>query len=578
LIHLDDVLHTTDKFHYLVQSMTVGSRAEDLVKSYPATEENYPKAIEALKERFGKPDLLVEVHVRELTNLVINAKTEKPSLSKLYDKLETQLRALESLGVKPEHTTQFLFPMIESCLPEDILIAWQRSPLYGLDGARFVQPKSKLDMLMDFIKQEVASELKRTLARGGLEESKQKNHGKGKNQSFVTNYQKKSSDDIPTAASLVSNSQPEGCIFCEKSNHISPDCYKARSMTIAEKNTKIKEKRACFKCLKSGHHANQCKSKYRCIFCNRSHCPIMCPEAEQKRVVNTETAESGPAMSSVTLSQANSNQVSHPKQVLMKTLHVRVQGTTGEVFEVRLLFDEGSQRSCIKTSIAEKLKCKSLGNLTFRNALFGGIVSELKNRNYFQVEVAGIDGKEKRSLKLLNEDVICGACPSVPYGPWISELVQKKIRLTDTWNDTPEVQILIGSDLWGSLMTGRMVKLKSGLVAVESVFGWTLSGELPTDTQEPSHALTLISMMTREQTCLSELWKLETIGIQDPAEKITQEEHDQKVKEDFQSKISRDSDGRYVVRLPWINDSIPIPTNHAVSEKRLIAATCYALP
>ncbi|KAL4718612.1 hypothetical protein ACJJTC_018556 [Scirpophaga incertulas] len=53
-IHNDDTLDTETKFQYLTQAMAPESKAKSLVESYPPTEENYPKVIETLKNRFGK--------------------------------------------------------------------------------------------------------------------------------------------------------------------------------------------------------------------------------------------------------------------------------------------------------------------------------------------------------------------------------------------------------------------------------------------------------------------------------------------------------------------------------------------
>lgn len=68
-IHEDDDLDESDKFQYLAQSMVRGSRAKDIVESYPMTSENYPKVINALKNRFGREEMLIEVYVRELQKL-----------------------------------------------------------------------------------------------------------------------------------------------------------------------------------------------------------------------------------------------------------------------------------------------------------------------------------------------------------------------------------------------------------------------------------------------------------------------------------------------------------------------------
>ncbi|GFY40661.1 SEA domain-containing protein [Trichonephila inaurata madagascariensis] len=86
---------------YYVISNQVPSQNKRLISSFPITAENYPKAVEQLKLRFGRKDLLVQIHVRDLLSLVLkNATTAKnaPNLAPLYDMLETKLRALESLG------------------------------------------------------------------------------------------------------------------------------------------------------------------------------------------------------------------------------------------------------------------------------------------------------------------------------------------------------------------------------------------------------------------------------------------------------------------------------------------------
>ncbi|GFU63796.1 uncharacterized protein TNCV_3321931 [Trichonephila clavipes] len=100
-IHNNKSIAEEDKMQYLLQSMEPKSKAERLVLSFPATAENYPKAIDQLKERFDREDLLVQIYIRELLNLVmknaVSGRT-KTDLSVLYDELEGKLgrwRALD---------------------------------------------------------------------------------------------------------------------------------------------------------------------------------------------------------------------------------------------------------------------------------------------------------------------------------------------------------------------------------------------------------------------------------------------------------------------------------------------------
>ncbi|GBN84227.1 hypothetical protein AVEN_72093-1 [Araneus ventricosus] len=105
--------------------MLPGTRARELMESYPLTSDNYQKAVSALKDRFGKKELLTEIYVRELLKLIVsNVQShgkDRLSLSKLFEKIESNLRSLESMGIDQYNSAAWLYPMVESCLSTDIL-------------------------------------------------------------------------------------------------------------------------------------------------------------------------------------------------------------------------------------------------------------------------------------------------------------------------------------------------------------------------------------------------------------------------------------------------------------------------
>lgn len=59
------------------------------------------------------------------------------------------------------------------------------------------------------------------------------------------------------------------------------------------------------------------------------------------------------------------------------------------------------------------------------------------------------------------------------------EIAAKRIRLADVSNESLSISLLIGADIAGKLFTGKREKLTSGLVAMETLLGWTLMGKLP---------------------------------------------------------------------------------------------------
>ncbi|GIY83879.1 uncharacterized protein CDAR_224031 [Caerostris darwini] len=167
-------------------------------------EENYHKAVDSLKSRFGQDDLLVEFYVREHLKLTISMKSrdQKEKLTTLYDWIETQLTASESLGITTEKYAAMLFPLVESCLSVEVLRTWQRNNSYSDK-----KEESRLENLMQILKNEVEGEERINLAMKGLS---------------VKNNPKFYSLKKPmhTAAGLFAGSQSStSCAFCNEKNH-----------------------------------------------------------------------------------------------------------------------------------------------------------------------------------------------------------------------------------------------------------------------------------------------------------------------------------------------------------------------
>lgn len=269
-IDSDSDIDNNDKVLYLIQSTVPGSRARQLVESFPAIGENYEKVVNALKSRFGRDDLQIEVYVREMLGLIINnaVSKSKMDLSSLYDRIETQLRALETLGVASDKCSAMLFPLIESCLPSELLRVWQRSQVHLPANPSM---ETRLESLKQFLRGEVENEQRIILATQGLGLSS----ASGKDSSNAKNS-KSSETRLPTAAGLM-NCDVTKCIFCDGA-HASESCFKAQKFSIDQKKTVCKEKKVCFRCLKFGHLPTRCRSRLRCIVCGRAHLALMCPD------------------------------------------------------------------------------------------------------------------------------------------------------------------------------------------------------------------------------------------------------------------------------------------------------------
>ena len=146
------------------------------------------------------------------------------------------------------------------------------------------------------------------------------------------------------------------------------------------------------------------------------------------------------------------------------------------------------------------------------------------------------------------------------------------LKLADqgTYEDEVEVDILVGSDQYWSLVSGRVVRGEHGPTAIETKLGWVLSGPIPEGIQVDSQQSNLVTThvlktavnpidVTNETLDgnLRTFWELKSLGIKPKT-----------LYEEFQEQISF-KDNRYEVHLPWKMPHPPLPDNYELSLKRL---------
>ncbi|GFS84612.1 transposon Tf2-6 polyprotein [Nephila pilipes] len=201
--------------------------------------------------------------VRELLKLVLSNATKKKqdSLSSLYNKLSTQLRALSSLGVTTDQRGVILYPLVESSLPTHILRSFERQRK-NIDSEQSI---STLDAIVSILKSEVQSEEKIKLSR-----------------SEILPYEREckhladSQNKHPSAAELFIQEPNDTCAFCFKV-HANRFCKRAFFIPLEEKIAIIKKNGLRRVCLAKGHLASRCRSQIMCQLCSKRHLKFMCP-------------------------------------------------------------------------------------------------------------------------------------------------------------------------------------------------------------------------------------------------------------------------------------------------------------
>ncbi|XP_043480433.1 uncharacterized protein LOC122510087 [Leptopilina heterotoma] len=414
-IHSDDSINKEDKFQYLLQAAVSGSRASDLISSFPSTAENYDKAIKSLKNRFGRDDAVVEFYVRELLGLVLQnaSKHDKnSSISIIYDKLESNIRALETLGVTTDKCTAMLYPLVESSLPEEVLRVWQRNGVReGGDNRNPEEHKDRLSRLLEFLQREVENEERIEMALSGFGVSADQEKAK-KHRGKVDHIR-----DIPTAHTLVTKNieRTVVCIFCTLS-HESRDCEMARKLDLNKKREIVKKENACFYCLKKGHISRTCRIRIKCEWCSCRHVLLMCPSFLSK-----DSTENNSGDKDKIVKEHNLTNFCDSPEVYLQTLKVKLYSQSREKV-VRVLIDSASQRSYIRTCIAKELGYEIKGKQEIIHSLFGGIKSKCESHDVYLIHMKSIDNSYACNFSVMDQNTICDSIPGVRSEEWVQHL------------------------------------------------------------------------------------------------------------------------------------------------------------
>ena len=100
-----------DKFGYLRNLLCDSAR--ETISGLTLTSENYKNAIQLLRDRFANPQVQVSAYMEQLLKLKhVESMSSVHDLRKLYDKVESSIRNVNSLGISSETYGTFTITII----------------------------------------------------------------------------------------------------------------------------------------------------------------------------------------------------------------------------------------------------------------------------------------------------------------------------------------------------------------------------------------------------------------------------------------------------------------------------------
>ncbi|KAF2901183.1 hypothetical protein ILUMI_05001 [Ignelater luminosus] len=462
------------------------------------------------------------------------------ALSVLYDKVQSHLRKLCSLGVTVDNCAPILMPLVSSCLSVEILRTWERKGKGAGSSSKVM-----LESLLGVLKYEVDVE---------------PNKGKTNNRDRFKNCKETIQKEVPTAVGLLTTvkDQPKGdCIFCS-SGHRSQECIKAQDMPLAERRKIVEETKACFCYLRLSHSAKFCRNRPKCIICKKPHSPIVCEGIKELDKQKPEVSKEGTQVKTIASTSMHCT-------VILQTLLVKIKNGNHEKI-IRALLDSASQKSYIFKSTAKKTgylpeRCEPI-----QHSLSGGYTTEVTNHDVYTITFSSLEANSL--FEVIDHHKICGNIAPIPSGPWVEELQLHNNYLSDV-NTDGAIEILLGADVVRSLLTGNRKEVRNGLIAFQTKLGWTLIGKVPNDADNCKGLSMLVTSMLTKDAKFTDLWSLDTLGITNLSEKLGKIELEAATHQHFLDSVKINEEGRREVRLPFIENHPPLSTNYGLAMKRL---------
>lgn len=202
---------------------------------------------------------------------------------------------------------------------------------------------------------------------------------------------------------------------------------------------------------------------------------------DQNYTQNDETAGMGSTTIQLTTATTSSTKVKG--NVLLQTpTTIATNHDRSKSVPVQILFDNGSQRSYVTDSIKSKLGLSSTSSENLHLNTFG---ENAYRKQRCQVVTLPLKTKTNEFVEIsaLNFPVICFPLTKRVNIDRYPQL--RYLELADHSEPGQEsIDILIGSDYYWDLVTNEIIQGEYGPTAVNSKFGWLISG--PTNVKFPT--------------------------------------------------------------------------------------------
>ncbi|XP_065370843.1 uncharacterized protein LOC135962859 [Calliphora vicina] len=515
--------------------------AKDIVSKYPLSNLGFDMAWSNLRAAYENPRMLVNNQLKILFNLPILDKETSVGLKTIQRGINSCLSALSIYKVSTENWDPMIVFMCIQRLPDCTVTLWEQS----------IKDKFVLSVWKDldaFLTERIQTlECLRDIRE-------------------VPQTKKSVVQKVNTHHATSSSSH--SCSLCKNQSHFLRDCKRFKKLSVMDRFSTVKKNNWCINCLSRTHQVKECKSIHSCSICKKRHHTLLhrnepskdssgssrpssssvgtsaiSQPTHSRPIESSQTASTSGFSSSAPLNR-QAFHISRNQTVLLGTAMVNIHHQ-GMTYPARALIDPASETSFISERVQNRLKISAHST----NAKISGInqaISVTARKSCSIYIGTPLDSSIILNTIALVLPTISGNLPSFI----ISNDLRKdlpNIRLADSqFFDCRPVDLLLGADLFPQIIMGSVRNVLGTLLAQETIFGWIITGPVPQSSVQVYNTRVDFSEEDNLNRILLRFWELE-----EPPKRKIMSAHDLMCEENYRKTTRRDSDGRYVVKLPF---------------------------
>ncbi|XP_074115214.1 uncharacterized protein LOC141537907 [Cotesia typhae] len=537
-----DGVNEVDKMHYLLQSLQ--STAYSLVANVEITDAAFATAWQTLTTRYENKRVLITAQLNKLFSIPKMASRAAKEVNNVINTTSEVLNALKALGSPVDYWDHLIVHYITQKLDPQTREDWEITLGAATDFPTYDRIKSFLlarARALEAMEGRLPAKPRDPKANKRSASGSKPTHG-SKTSSAHVHMASSTSQNITMATGPSPTSQsppgqtagaplrPKGpCSCCDEAYFI-VSCPTFQNLPPNERHQRVISRSLCFNCL-GPHPFQNCRNQKRCRFCQAAHHSMLHDS---------------------TLLSSSSTQAT----IVSPTHHPRT---------VRLLIDPGSELTLISLQLARQLDMKPSKT---RIPIVGvGSVPSGSTKGAVDITLRSSHSDDQIQLHAHVLQSLTIELPSVVITSqsW-THIADLELADPDHLSPGP-IDILIGADSYGSIIKPGVIAGNPGQpIAIQTVFGWAILGPAgPSSITAPAHQGHLISTSQLHEL-VSRFWEQEEVPASHQesfsAEEAECEAH-------FIATHSRDSSGRYIVRLPFKSNAPSLGYSKGIAQRSL---------